>query len=97
MGRTIDALKALGAKCNTSHATPDGNSIAEVLANIADDFDITGAAGADGEDGTDGTDGASVTAITLYTTEGAITGGVATLSNGQTVNITVTTAPAEQG
>lgn len=39
--------------------------------------------------------GASVTAITLYTSEGAITSGVATLSNGQTVNITVTTAPAE--
>lgn len=86
MGRTINALKALGAKCNTSHATPNGNSIAEVLANIAKDFNITGDAGADG---------ASVTAITLYTSEGAITSGVATLSNGQTVNITVTTAPAE--
>lgn len=89
MGRTINALKALGAKCNTDHATPDGSDIAEVLANIADAFDITGAAGADGADG------ASVTAITLYTADGAITGGVATLSNGQTVNITVTTAPAE--
>lgn len=88
MGRTVNALKALGAKCNTDNATPDGNSVAEVLANIAEDFDITGATGADG---------ASVTAITLYTTEGAITGGVATLSNGQTVNITVTTAPTEQG
>lgn len=86
MGRTINALKALGAKCNTDNATPDGSDIAEVLANIADAFDITGAAGADG---------ASVTAITLYTDDGAITGGVATLSNGQTVNITVTTAPAE--
>lgn len=82
MGSTVKALKELGKKCNTEHTAPEGTTISKVINNIANDFDITGAAGA------------SVTAITLYTTEGAVTGGVATLSNGNTITITVTAAPA---
>lgn len=78
MGRTVNALKALGKKCSTEQTVPNGKTISAVLESIEDNFDITGA---------------SVTAITLYTTEGAVTGGTATLSNGSTVNITVTTAP----
>ena len=53
---------------------------------MAKNFNINGAKG---------DDGASVTAITLYTSEGAITGGVATLSDGNTVEITVTTQPGD--
>lgn len=78
MGRTVNALKALGKKCSTEQTEPSGKTISAVLESIEDNFDITGA---------------SVTAITFYATEGAITGGVATLSNGSTLNITVTTAP----
>ncbi len=90
MGRTLEALKALGKKCNTGGKEPAGNTTDEVINSIAEDFDITGAKG---EDGADGADGASVTAITLYTSEGAITGGVATLSDSTEVTITVTTEP----
>ncbi len=90
MGRTLEALKALGKKCNTGGKEPAGNTTDEVINSIAEDFDITGAKG---EDGKDGEDGASVTAITLYTSEGAITGGVATLSDSTEVTITVTTEP----
>lgn len=87
MGRTLEALKNLGKKCNTSGTAPSGNTTDEVLNDIAKNFNING------EKGDDGADGASVTAITLYTSEGAITGGVATLSDGNTVEITVTTEP----
>ena len=90
MGRTLEALKALGKKCNTGGKEPAGNTTDEVINSIAEDFDITGAKG---EDGKDGEDGASVTAITLYTSEGAITGGVATLSDSTEVTIPVTTDP----
>ena len=55
MGKTVDALKVLDKKCNTSQTEPTGKTIS---------------------------------------TEGAVTGGVATLSNGSTVEITVTTTPA---
>ena len=79
MGNTVNALKALGKKCSTEQTEPEGNTISKVINSIEDNFDITGA---------------YVTAITLYTTEGAVTGGVATLSNGTEVEITVTTAPA---
>lgn len=85
MPRIIDALKELGKKCNTSHKVPAGSTTDEVIANIAKDFDITG---------DKGDDGASVTAITLLTTEGAVTGGTATLSDGTEIEITVTEAPA---
>lgn len=81
----VDALKELGKKCNTSQTAPTGNTIAEVLESIAENFNITGAAG---------DDGASVTAIALVTSEGAVTGGTATLSDGNTVEITVTEAEA---
>ena len=78
MGRTVNALKALGKKCSTEQTEPSGKTISAVLESIEDNFDITGA---------------SVTAITLYTTEGAVTSGAATLSNGNTIEITVTSAP----
>lgn len=81
MGSTVKALKEFGKKCNTEHTAPDGNTISKVINNIAEDFDITGA---------------SVSAITLYTTEGAVTGGTATLTDGTEIEITVTTAPAAQ-
>lgn len=90
MGRIVNALKELGKKCNTGGKAPAGSTTAEVITSIAKDFDINGA---DGKDGTDGEDGASVTAITLYVKDGAVTGGVATLSNDQTVDITVTEEP----
>lgn len=86
----VDALKELGKKCNTSQTAPTGNTIAEVLESIAENFNITGAAGADGNDG------ASVTAIALVTSEGAVTGGTATMSDGNTVEITVTEAEAAE-
>ena len=88
MSRLIKALKALGKKCNTGSTEPEGKTLSEVISSIAENFNITGAAGADG---------ASVTAIALTTTEGAVTGGTATLSNGDTVEITVTTETAAQG
>lgn len=88
MGKTVDALKALGKKCDTSQTEPTGKTISKVIESIEDNFNITGAKG------DTGAADASVTAITLYTTEGAVTGGVATLSNGSTVEITVTTTPA---
>lgn len=84
MGRTLEALKNLGKKCNTSGTAPSGNTTDEVLNNIAKNFNINGEKG---------DDGASITAITLYTSEGAITGGVATLSDSTEVEITVTTEP----
>lgn len=52
-----------------------------------------GPAGPAGSDGADGADGLSVTAIELTVdTEGAVTGGTATLSDDSTIPITVTTA-----
>lgn len=87
--KIIDALKELGKKCNTSQTAPTGNSIAEIIGSIAENFNITG------EKGNTGAAGASVTAIALVTTEGAVTGGTATLSNGTEVTITVTEAEAE--
>ena len=84
MSRTLDALKKLGKKCNTSGTEPTGNTTDEVLNSIATNFNITGAAGA------------SVKTITLYTGEGgAITGGVATLTDDTEIEITVTTEPEE--
>lgn len=78
MGSTVKALKEFGKKCNTEHMEPDGTTISKVINNIAEDFDITGA---------------SVAAITLYSTEGAVTGGIATLTDGTEIEITVTSAP----
>ncbi len=81
----IESLKELGKKCNTGGTAPTGRTIADVIASIAESFNITGAKGADGEDG------ASVTAIELELTDGVVSGGTATLSNSDTVTITVTT------
>lgn len=87
MGKTVDALKALGKKCNTSQTEPTGKTISKVIESIEDNFNITGAKG---DKGDTGAAGAYVTAITLYATEGEITGGVATLSDNTTLEITVT-------
>ena len=104
MIKTTDALKNLGKKCNTEGEEPNGKTTAEIIESIAENFNINGKPGADGKDGkdgkdgtdgTDGADGASVTAITLYTSEGTITGGVATLSDTTEIEITVTEQPAE--
>lgn len=84
MGRTLEALKNLGKKCSTGGTEPSGNTTDEVINSIAENFNINGEKG---------DDGASITAITLYTSEGAITGGVATLSDSTEVEITVTTEP----
>lgn len=81
MGRISKALDKLRAKCTEAGASPKGDSVADLLDCIAEHFDC---------DGEDGQDGASVTAIALTTTEGAVTGGTATLSDGTTVTITVT-------
>lgn len=89
----VEALKKLGKKLNTGGTEPTGETIAEVLDSIEESFDITGATGADGDDGEDG---ASVTAIELELTEGVVSGGTATLSDGNTIDITVTTAPAQE-
>lgn len=52
-----------------------------------------GAQGATGPQGPAGTDGKSITAIELTTnTEGAVTGGTATLSDKSTIKITITTS-----
>ena len=76
MSRTIEALKKIGKKCNSAGIEPTGNTIEEVINNIADNFDI-------------GNGGATITAITLNTTDGAITGGTATMSDGKSIKIKV--------
>ena len=81
----VGALKKLGKKLNTGGTEPTGKTIAAVLSSIESAFNINGEKG---------DDGASVTAIALVTEDGAVTGGTATLSDGTTVEITVTTAPA---
>lgn len=91
MSRIVDALKALGKKCNTSSTEPSGNTVDEVIRNIASSFNISGEKGDKGDKGDTGDDGASVTAIELTTTDGAVTGGTATLSDGTEIQITVTT------
>lgn len=84
MSRTLEKLKALAVKCTSASSTADvtGDTIDEVIDYIETNFNV---------DGADGEDGASVTAITLTTTGGAVTGGTATLSDGTSVTITVTT------
>jgi len=84
----VQALKKLGKKLNTGGTEPSGGTISEVLASIESAFNISGSKG---------DDGASVTAIELETTEGAVTGGTATLSDGNTITITVTEADSGSG
>lgn len=82
--RTLENLKKLAVKCTSASSVADvtGSTVDEVLDYIEANFNV---------DGDDGEDGASVTAIALTTTEGAVTGGTATLSDGTTITITVTT------
>lgn len=81
----VQALKKLGKKLNTGGTEPTGHTIADVLASIESAFNISGSKG---------DDGASVTAIELELTDGVVSGGTATLSDGTDVTITVTTADA---
>lgn len=80
--RTLDALKKLAVKCTSaaSAAAVTGDTVDEVIDYIESNFNV------------DGSDGASVSAIELETTDGAVTGGTATLSDGTTITITVTEA-----
>lgn len=82
--RTIDALKALAVKVTSAADAADvtGETVDEVIAYIEANF-VTKEKG---------DTGASVTAIELETTEGAVTGGTATLSDGTEITITVTEA-----
>lgn len=62
---------------------------------VKGDAGATGPQGPAGTNGTNGADGKSVTAISLTTdTDGKVTGGTCTLSDGSSVAITVTTTPA---
>ena len=82
----VKALKELSKKTNTAGTAASGSTVADVLVSMASAFNITGAKG------DTGAAGAYVTAIALTTTEGAVTGGTATLSDSTTVEITVTEA-----
>lgn len=88
--RTLEALKKLAVKCTSaaSAAAVPGETIDEVIAYMEANF-VTKEKG---DKGDTGDTGAYVTAIELETTEGAVTGGTATLSDGTTVEITVTAA-----
>jgi len=79
----VSALKKLSKKLNTGGTEASGKTIADVLASIESSFNINGSKG---------DDGASVTAIELELTDGVVSGGTATLSDGTEVTITVTTA-----
>ncbi len=76
----VERLKSLAVKCTdaeSASAVP-GSTTEEVLGYIEANFNV------------DGEDGLSVTAIAFTKTEGEITGGTATLSDGSTIDITVT-------
>jgi len=79
----VNALKKLSKKLNTGGTEASGKTISSVLESIEDSFNINGEKG---------DDGAYVTAIELELTEGVVSGGTATLSDGTDVTITVTTA-----
>lgn len=79
----VNALKKLSKKLNTGGTEASGKTISSVLESIESSFNITGAKG---------DDGAYVTAIELELTDGVVSGGTATLSDGTDVTITVTTA-----
>jgi len=78
MSKLTTALKNFGKKCNTGGTAPAGNTVAQIIENIASSFNISG------------TSGASVTAIELELTDGVVSGGTATLSDSTTIAITVT-------
>lgn len=79
----VNALKKLSKKLNTGGTEASGKTISSVLESIEDSFNINGEKG---------DDGAYVTAIELELTDGVVSGGTATLSDGTDVTITVTTA-----
>lgn len=83
MSKLKNALVSFGKKCNNAQTAPTGKTVGELIASIATNFNINGAKG---------DTGAYVTAIAMTTTEGAVTGGTATLSDGTTVAITVSEA-----
>lgn len=88
--RTLDALKKLALKVTSAASVADvtGDTVDEVIAYMEDNF-VTKEKG---DKGDTGDAGAYVTAIELEVTEGVVTGGTATLSDGTEVEITVTTA-----
>lgn len=92
MGKINKALKKLLTKCTEQGAHPSGDSTGDILACIAEHYNTQGEKGEQGEQGEKGATGAYVTAIALTTTEGAVTGGTATMSDGTTVAITVSEA-----
>lgn len=91
MTKLTKALRKLAEKCIAEGHSVTGRTTGDIIDCIAEHFDVTGEKG---DKGDTGETGAHVTAIELETTEGAITGGTATLSDGTTVEITVTEAPA---
>ena len=82
MSRLTDAFKAFTQTLlNTSEDIP-GDRLADVVDYAAENYTPPA----------DGADGLSVTAIELTVdVGGAVTGGIATLSDESTINITVTT------
>ena len=89
MSRLTDAFKALTqALLGTEHAIP-GDRLADIVEYAAENYTPP----SDGDPGAPGAPGAYVTAIALTVDEGgAVTGGTATLSDENTVPITVTTS-----
>lgn len=91
-GTTIDAVTVtVDSNTGTPSATGSisGTTLTLDFKNLKGAKGDTGAAGAKGDAGAAGTDGKSITAIKLTTTEGAVTGGEATLSDGSKITITV--------
>lgn len=92
--KLLNSIKTFGAALlggGKTAADISGSTAAGALLAIAAEY-TPPADGEDGDDGEDGAPGASVTAIALTVdSEGAVTGGTATLSTGGTVPITVTT------
>lgn len=80
-----------GPKGDTGATGPQGPAGPAGVKGDKGDKGATGVTGAQGPAGQKGADGKSVKAITLTTnTEGAVTGGTATLSDDSTIQITVT-------
>lgn len=85
-------------KTGDTITAPKLNALENDLAAVGDgeqgpkgDAGETGPTGPKGDKGDAGATGASVKAIELELTEGAVTGGTATLTDDSTVSITVTT------
>lgn len=80
--RLIEALKKLSKKTNTAGKVAEGGTVEKVLESMADNFDLGGGGGTS----------VVLEDVTLTTNaSGAVIGGVCGLSNGQTININVTT------